>query len=453
MSSPAARRSLSCLRPYQQEGVTHLYEHDAALLLLRMGGGKTVITGAAIDELYRDGEITSCLVVAPKAVALNTWQHEFGEWSELRGLTVSVALGTPAQRKAALLAPAQVHVITYDNLQWLRQALPKRRWDLVVLDEVTRFNNGGKRWRSFYPVLQDARIRWGLTGSFCANSLLHAYYPVRAVDLGKTFGLTRDGFLRSYFTKGQFDWSPLPGAAEAIGEKAAHLVYQPDPAVYQSQLPEVVYQTHEFELSRPSADAYERLRTELVVELGGREITVASAGVLGNKLQQAAAGFLYHHNRDAAHLDAVRLALLEELIEEAGEPVLVWYWFAETAVRLTERFGAPMLKDCLPAWNAGKVPIALGHPRSVGHGINAQAGGARMVWFEHTWSAEERAQAEARLHRQGQTRTVYVHDLLALCNGQPTVEHAMAAKRAGKLSTADAVKKSLGVLPPRKTNH
>ena len=229
MSSPAARRSLSCLRPYQQEAVTHLYEHDAALLLLRMGGGKTVITGAAIAELYRDGHITSCLVVAPKAVAQHTWRHEMQQWAELAHLTVSVALGTAAQRKAALLAPAQVHVITYDNLQWLRYALPERRWDLIVMDEVTRFNNGGKRWRSFYPVLQDARIRWGLTGSFCANSLLHAYYPVRAVDLGETFGHTRDRFLRDYFIRGPFEWKPRPSAAEQIGQKAAHLVYQPDP--------------------------------------------------------------------------------------------------------------------------------------------------------------------------------------------------------------------------------
>jgi hypothetical protein len=429
--------------------VTHLYEHDAALLLLRMGGGKTVITGAAIAELYRDGHITSCLVVAPKAVALHTWQHELQHWAELAHLTVSVALGSPAKRKAALLAPAQVHVITYDNLQWLRYALPERRWDLVVLDEVTRFNNGGKRWRAFYPVLQDARIRWGLTGSFCANSLAHAYYPVRAVDLGKTFGLTRDRFLRDHFIKGPFDWIPKGDAAEEIGRKAAHLVYQPDPVVYQSQLPDVVYQTHEFEMSPVSAEAYERLRAELVVELDGREITAASAGVLGNKLQQAASGFLYYENRDVAHLDDERMALLDELIREAGEPVLVWYWFAETAARLGERFRAPLLKDCLADWNKGKVPVALGHPRSVGHGVNAQAGGARMIWFEHTWSAEERAQAEARLHRQGQTRTVYVHDLLALCNGQPTVEHAMEAKRGGKISTADAVKKSLGVLAPR----
>jgi hypothetical protein len=67
-----------------------------------------------------------------------------------------------------------------------------------------------------------------------------------------------------------------------------------------------------------------------------------------------------------------------------------------------------------------------------------------MIWYEGTWSEEERQQAVARLHRQGQAApTVYVHDIMATCGGGDAIDHAMAAKRAGKLTLADAVQREI----------
>lgn len=433
------------MRPYQQDGIDHLYNHDAALLLLRMGGGKTVIAGAAIGELYRDGHITSCLVVAPKAVALNTWQHEFQHWAELAHLEVSVALGTAAQRAAALQRSADIHVISYDNLQWLAHTHPPEEfaWDLIVMDEITRFNKGGKRWRAFQGHLDAAKIRWGLTGSFVANSLADAYFPVKAVDRGAALGRTVSGFYRRYFWSSGYGLEPYAGAEKEIAGRIKHLVLQPDPAVYQSQLPEVVYIEHPYELDGIALKEYRSLQKDGVAMFPEGVIDVAHAGVLGNKLQQICSGFAYHEST-AINIDKARMEVLRALIDESAEPVLVWYWFNETGDRLRKEFGALPLLDCLPAWNAGSVPVAICHPRSGGHGINAQAGGATMVWYEHTWSAEERAQAEARLHRQGQTRTVFVHDIMAQVEGLPSIDHMMAEKRAGKITMADAVAKSLG---------
>jgi hypothetical protein len=160
---------------------------------------------------------------------------------------------------------------------------------------------------------------------------------------------------------------------------------------------------------------------------------------LGNKLAQVVSGFLYYDDGTVDRFDEARLQVLDEIIAEADGPVLLWYWFAETGAALRERYRAPQLLDVLEEWRRGEVPVAVCHPRSGGHGVNAQADNAIMVWVEHTWSDEERAQAEARLHRQGQRTAVRIYSLMARVEGVESIDHTMRKKREGKRSMADAV--------------
>ena len=92
-------------------------------------------------------------------------------------------------------------------------------------------------------------------------------------------------------------------------------------------------------------------------------------------------------------------------------------------------------------WNAGKIPIALIHPASAGHGLNIQDGGHILIWFGLTWSLELYQQANARLWRQGQKNTVTIHHIItkgtvdedvmtALENKDVTQEKLIAAVKA-----------------------
>lgn len=63
-------------------------------------------------------------------------------------------------------------------------------------------------------------------------------------------------------------------------------------------------------------------------------------------------------------------------------------------------------------WNKGEIPLLLVHPQSAGHGLNLQDGGNIIVWYGLPWSLELYQQANARLHRQGQTRAVIIHHLM-----------------------------------------
>ena len=155
------------LRPYQEEAADFLFEHDRAMILAPVGAGKTAITLTAMQDAIREGVAHRFLVLAPKRVCTDVWPVEQPKWAP--ALTLAVAVGSPAVRKAALTGQAQVVVTNYDNLQWLAEQ--DLNFDAVVFDELTRLKNpSGKRFKALHKILE-CPIRWGLTGSFTSNGL------------------------------------------------------------------------------------------------------------------------------------------------------------------------------------------------------------------------------------------------------------------------------------------
>ena len=86
-------------------------------------------------------------------------------------------------------------------------------------------------------------------------------------------------------------------------------------------------------------------------------------------------------------------------------------------------------------WNAGKIDYLIAHPASTAFGLNLQKGGHNIIWYGLPWDLELYLQANARLHRQGQTRPVIVHRLIA----SGTVENVVARSLSRKTYTADAL--------------
>jgi SNF2 family DNA or RNA helicase len=95
-------------------------------------------------------------------------------------------------------------------------------------------------------------------------------------------------------------------------------------------------------------------------------------------------------------------------------------------------------------WNAGKVPVALIHPASAGHGLNIQNGGSCLVWFGLTWSLELYQQTNARLWRQGQkSETVVIHHIVAEKTIDERILTALSQKEKIQDSLIEAVKAEL----------
>lgn len=49
-----------------------------------------------------------------------------------------------------------------------------------------------------------------------------------------------------------------------------------------------------------------------------------------------------------------------------------------------EKFGAVLIEDSesIDRWNKGEIPVAIIHPASAGYGLNLQAGGCHLIWFD-----------------------------------------------------------------------
>lgn len=102
-------------------------------------------------------------------------------------------------------------------------------------------------------------------------------------------------------------------------------------------------------------------------------------------------------------------------------------------------------------WNAGKIPVAVIHPASAGHGLNLQAGGSTLIWFGLTWSLELYQQTNARLWRQLVLQDAVVNAINQLLgdknNYQAQLQLNIAAViRASQVTAIDSIDKKLMAL-------
>ena len=174
------------------------------------------------------------------------------------------------------------------------------------------------------------------------------------------------------------------------------------------------------------------------------EVTAANAASLSNKLSQMANGAVYSDNESVIQIHDRKLDALEDIIESMnGKPLLVAYWFKHDLERIRKRFEIREIKSSedISDWNSGKIPVALIHPASAGHGLNLQSGGSTLVWFGLTWSLELYQQTNARLWRQGQTAdTVVIQHIIAKCTIDEQIMKALKTKNTTQAALITAVK-------------
>lgn len=439
---------------YQKYATNFIERNSIAALLLDMGLGKTSITLTAINNLLFDYfDAHRVLVIAPLRVAKNTWPEEIEKWSHLSNLKYSVVVGTEKERTSALKENADIYVINRENIPWLveKSKLPFD-FDMVVIDELSSFKNySSKRFKSLMKVRPNIKRIIGLTGTPTSNGLMDLFAEFKILDMGVRLGRFIGQYRNAYFTPDKmnghivYSYKPLPSAEKIIYEKISDITISMK-ATDHLKMPELIECETVVQMSEKEKKNYTTLKKELVLSIPDGEITVANAASLSNKLSQMANGAIYFEDNEFVTIHDRKLDALEDLIESAnGKPLLVAYWFKHDLERIKERFDVREIKtsDDIWDWNDGKIPVAVIHPASAGHGLNLQSGGSTLVWFGLTWSLELYQQTNARLYRQGQNETVVIHHIITKGTIDEDIIKALKRKDKTQSSLIDAVKAKL----------
>ena len=437
---------------YQRYAAEFIIAHPVAALLLDMGLGKTSITLTAINDLLFDSfEIHKVLVVAPLRVARDTWSAEIEKWEHLKNLRYSVVVGMAQERISALLTPADIYIINRENIQWLveESGLPFD-FDMAVIDELSSFkNHQSKRFRAFMKVRPKLKRIVGLTGTPAGNGLMDLFAEFKLLDMGERLGRLIGQYRKAYFQPDKrngmviYSYKPLPNAERQIYDKISDITISMK-ATDHLKMPELVTTEYMVRLSEKEKEKYDRLKKELVLSTEDNEVTAANAASLSNKLSQMANGAVYSDDESIIEIHDRKLDALEDIIESMnGKPLLVAYWFKHDLERIKKRFDVREIRSSVDIsdWNSGKIPVALIHPASAGHGLNLQSGGSTLVWFGLTWSLELYQQTNARLWRQGQTAdTVVIQHIIAKGTIDEQIMKALKTKDTAQAAIIIAVK-------------
>lgn len=446
---------------YQKYVIEYIEKHPVSAVFLDMGLGKTSITLTAINNLLLDYfAVRKVLVIAPLRVAKNTWSAEINKWDHLNDLKYSIVVGTPAERKNALKTAADIYIINRENIPWLTEYMGAAfDFDMVVIDELSSFKNyQAKRFKALMKARPKIKRIVGLTGTPSSNGLMDLFAEFKLLDMGERLGRFIGQYRNTYFMpdkrNGQviFSYKPLPGAEDAIYRKISDITISMKAADH-LKMPKLVTTDYEVTLSEKEQRKYKELKDNMVLQLSDDEITAANAASLSNKLCQMANGAIYDDDKSAIHIHDRKLDALEDVIESMnGKPVLVAYWFKHDYDRIADKLktlSIPFEKldtiGSIEKWNNGKIPVALIHPASAGHGLNLQDGGSALVWFGLAWSLELYQQTNARLYRQGQNSdTVVIMHIAAKGTIDEQILKALKKKDSTQSALIDAVKAEIG---------
>ena len=461
--------------------------HNDTMLWLGMGLGKSVIALSTLISRMKANQVKKVLIFGPLRVIQSVWEVEARKWSHTKHLRFSVLHGTKEKRLRSLFSDADIYLCNYENMNWLAAELERYfisrdeplPFEMIIYDEVSKMKNsttlrmkGGIRdrkdgkgkthkinitgWRKFLSLF---KYRIGLTGTPASNGYIDLHGQYLAVDGGTRLGEYITPYRDRFFTADHMGWkyTPTVEGKVLIENLISDITLNMEAKDY-LDLPPVKVTNLMVDLPPKARKHYDEIEREMFTELdSGASIELFSKSSISNKLLQICNGQPYINQ--SAHAEGfdvmhdVKLDALDEVIEEAaGSPVLCSYSFRSDAERIIQRFknlrpvnltATPSTKTAsvIQKWKDGDIRLMIGHPASIGHGIDGlQEAGHIVVWFGINWSLELYEQMNLRIcERQGQTETSLI--IRILC--RDTVDLAVADAIERKTDDQDGLKAAL----------
>ncbi len=412
------------LRDYQADGFTWLSRlanlQMGACLADDMGLGKTVQTIAVMLEQQTQG---ACLVVAPTSVCHN-WENELARFAP----TLNVYRLAAAQDRAAQIeavGPGDVLIASYGLLHQEDEALTKRAWNMLVLDEAQNLKNADtKRAKACQKI--EAKFRVALSGTPIENYLDELWSLFNTINPG-LLG-SRESFQRRF--AGPIERERKPSARDALRALIRPFILRRTKSAVLSELPPCTELTVTVQLPEDERAFYEAVRRRAMENIaaldgppGQRKIHIlAEIGKLRRlcchpalidpktPLESAKlAAFLeltdeLLRNRHKALVFSQFLGHLEK-VREALDARGVRYQYIDGGVPAQAR------AERVAAFQAGEGDLFLISLKAGGTGLNLTAADY-VIHLDPWWNPAVEDQASGRAHRIGQNRPVTVYRLV-----------------------------------------
>jgi SNF2 family DNA or RNA helicase len=394
---------------------------ERAFCFNEQGTGKTASVIWAADYLMKKGVIKRVLVLCPLSIMKSAWQQDVFKFAMHR--SCSVAHGSAKQREKVIQAGADIVVINFDGVATALDAIMAGGFDLIVVDEASAYKNAQtNRWKILNRIVKETSPRvWMLTGTPAAQSPLDAYGLARLLETPKCpkyFGPFRDSVMRPI---SKFKWAPKPHANAVV-----HEMLQPAIRFEKKDcldLPDVVHVEREVDMTPQQRKYYNQLKSQLLIEAAGEEVSAVNAATRVNKLLQISGGAVYTDDGQVLEFDVSnRITAVLEVINETSNKVLVFVPFTHTIDLLVARLEREGIScDII----SGKVPVnrrsdivtkfqndpdpkvLVIQPQAASHGLTLTAADT-IIWYAPVTSVETYLQANARINRPGQKNAMTI---------------------------------------------
>lgn len=406
-----------------------------------IGTAKTLSVLWAADYLQSKGMVNKVLVVCTLSTTHLIWADTI--FKSFPHRSYALLYGSKARRIKELERDVDYYIINHDGLKvmgewktvkdktYLLSTLFDSRpdIDMIIVDESAIFRNA--RTDLFKSMDWIANIKgldrrlWLMTGNPTPGKPTDIWAQARLVkkDLfHKSFVRFRHQVMHKVT---EFKWVPNLDwekfIYDAIGPYCVR--FKRDDCI---DMPPVVTQPRECEMSKQQVGAYKKMMDTYTIEMNNKLITAANQGVKLNKLLQIACGCVYDRDGEAHNLDCKpKLKVLFEVVEESGSKLIVYTPFKHSIAMLLKHLekqwsvgvvngDVSMTKrnEIFYAFQEGDLEIILAHPKAMAHGLDLTRSHT-ICWWTPIDDFEIDEQANGRITRPGQIHTQTIVRLIA----------------------------------------
>jgi len=448
---PAGLRAT--LRPYQHDGLAwlqNLRAHGAGGILADdMGLGKTLQTIAHIATEKAAGRLREpALVVAPTSLVGN-WRRELEKFAP--GLRVLVLHGPRRRERFGRIGEVDVVVTTYPLVLRDMEVFSKHHFALQILDEAHTVKNVRSQIHQAVKAI-DAELRLCITGTPVENNL---------DELWALFDFLMPGLLGSAERFRSAFRTPIErmgneARLETLRRRVSPFILRRMKDTVAKDLPAKTEIVRTVELLGAQRDLYESIRLaahaavrKVVKKKGFAASTIDILSAL-MKLRQVCCDPRLVRVASAQSVEQrAKYDELMEMLEEMlprGRRVLVFSQFTsmlaliaeglrERDIRFVSLTGSTSDRQAMvDTFQQGRAEVFLISLKAGGAGLNLTRADT-VIHFDPWWNPAAQAQATDRAYRIGQTRPVFVYNLIV----SGSVEERMLGLQRRKQNLADSI--------------